>query len=147
MMLILFFSFRNLLLSTRGIDLSHLSQKLERITARRSLQPLDPTPVTNINSFLKNELENSILGIVEHTSETVRILLLTVDIKFYLMLWWTYKPFQFETAYQKRAYKEMKKVAQMRTSEFLNSLHGLAELDPETALARKVGETWHTNCE
>ena len=73
-------------MSTRGIDLSHLSQKLERITARRSLQPLDPTPVTNINSFLKNELENSILGIVEHTSETVRILLLTVDIKFYLML-------------------------------------------------------------
>lgn len=64
---------RNLLLSTRGVDLSHLSHQLERITARRSLHPLDPTPVTDIDAFLRNELENSILSIVEYTSQSVNI--------------------------------------------------------------------------
>lgn len=69
----LVYIFRNLLLSSRGVDLPHLSQQLERITARRSLQPLDPTPVTDIDAFLKNELENSVLAIVEHTSQKVSI--------------------------------------------------------------------------
>ncbi|KAK7576318.1 hypothetical protein V9T40_012604 [Parthenolecanium corni] len=104
----------NLLLSSRGVDLPHLSQRLERITARRSLQPLDPTPVTDIDAFLKNELENSILSIVEYTSHSL------------------------EEDFQKKMDEEVRKSARNRRLKFLNCLYGLSELDPDIPVTRKV---------
>lgn len=114
-----------------------MSQKLERITARRSLQPLDPTPVTDIDAFLKNELENSILSIVEYTSQTVRFTLSFLSIC--LVEIFTNKFFhQLEEEYQKRIDNEIKKTARNRRLKFLNCLYGLSELDPEIPVTRKV---------
>ncbi|XP_071448699.1 nuclear pore complex protein Nup93-like [Hetaerina americana] len=59
----------HVLLGSKGVDLPRLSQKLETLSARRTFEPLEPTPDTDIQSFLKNEKENAILSIVEETHE------------------------------------------------------------------------------
>ncbi|XP_046387019.1 nuclear pore complex protein Nup93-like [Ischnura elegans] len=59
----------HVLLGSKGVDLPRLSQKLETLSARRTFEPLEPTPDTDIQSFLKNEKENAILAIVEETHE------------------------------------------------------------------------------
>ncbi|KAG8231135.1 hypothetical protein J437_LFUL009840 [Ladona fulva] len=59
----------HVLLGSKGVDLPRLSQKLETLSARRTFEPLEPTPDTDIQSFLKNEKENAILSIVEQTHE------------------------------------------------------------------------------
>ncbi|KDR10998.1 nuclear pore complex protein Nup93-like [Zootermopsis nevadensis] len=57
----------HLLLGSKGVDLPQLSQKLEVLSARKTFEPLEPIPDTDIQSFLKNEKENAILSIIEET--------------------------------------------------------------------------------
>jgi nuclear pore complex protein Nup93 len=61
------------LLSSKGVDLPQLSQKLEVLSARKTFEPLEPIPDADIQSFLKNEKENAILSIIEETHRTVSI--------------------------------------------------------------------------
>ncbi|XP_003707755.2 nuclear pore complex protein Nup93 [Megachile rotundata] len=55
----------HLLLGSRGVDLSQISQKLSSLSARRTFEPLDPIADTDIVSYLRNEKENAILSIIE----------------------------------------------------------------------------------
>ncbi|XP_012265471.2 nuclear pore complex protein Nup93-like [Athalia rosae] len=55
----------HLLLGSRGVDLPQISQKLNSLSARRTFEPLDPVADTDIVSYLRNEKENAILGIIE----------------------------------------------------------------------------------
>ncbi|CAL7944031.1 unnamed protein product [Xylocopa violacea] len=67
----------HLLLGSRGVDLSQISQKLSSLSARRTFEPLDPIADTDIVSYLRNEKENAILSIIEQvhkdTFELTRI--------------------------------------------------------------------------
>ena len=64
--------FRHVLLGSRGIDLSQISQKLNSLSARRTFEPLDPIADTDIVSYLRNEKENAILSIIEQVHKDVR---------------------------------------------------------------------------
>lgn len=67
------FHFRHLLLGSKGVDLPQLSQKLEVLSARKTFEPLEPIPDADIQSFLKNEMENAILSVIEETHRTVSV--------------------------------------------------------------------------
>ncbi|BES88517.1 Nuclear pore complex protein [Nesidiocoris tenuis] len=58
-----------LLLGSKGFDLTQLGQKLDTLCSRRTFEPLDPVPLTDIQSFLKNESENAILQLIESTHQ------------------------------------------------------------------------------
>lgn len=60
----------HLLLGSKGVDLPQLSQKLEVLSARKTFEPLEPIPDADIQSFLKNEMENAILSVIEETHRT-----------------------------------------------------------------------------
>lgn len=62
-----------MLLGSRGIDLSQISQKLNSLSARRTFEPLDPIADTDIVSYLRNEKENAILSIIEQVHKDVCI--------------------------------------------------------------------------
>ncbi|KAK3874045.1 hypothetical protein Pcinc_020989 [Petrolisthes cinctipes] len=66
---------RAILLGSRGVDLPHISSRLESLTAARTLQPLHAAPDTDIAAFLRNERENAIITAIEdskrRTSEEV----------------------------------------------------------------------------
>uniref|UniRef100_A0A6M2DPY4 Nuclear pore protein n=1 Tax=Xenopsylla cheopis TaxID=163159 RepID=A0A6M2DPY4_XENCH len=55
----------HLLLGSKGVDLTEISQKLHSLSAQRTLEPLDPVADTDIQSFLRNEKENAILSVIE----------------------------------------------------------------------------------
>ncbi|XP_014260633.1 nuclear pore complex protein Nup93-like [Cimex lectularius] len=57
----------NLLLGTKGLDLPQVTQKLETLSTRRTFEPLEPVPTTDIQNYLKNESENAILQLIEST--------------------------------------------------------------------------------
>lgn len=63
--------FRNLLLGTKGVDLPQLTQKLETLSARKTFEPLQPIPDSDIQNFLKNEAENAIISLIESTHHKV----------------------------------------------------------------------------
>jgi len=65
--------FSHVLLGSRGIDLSQISQKLNSLSARRTFEPLDPIADTDIVSYLRNEKENAILSIIEQVHKDVCI--------------------------------------------------------------------------
>ncbi|KAK7873073.1 hypothetical protein R5R35_000357 [Gryllus longicercus] len=60
----------HVLLGSKGVDLPQLSQKLETLSTRKTFEPLEPVPEADIQTFLKNELENAILSIIEETNRT-----------------------------------------------------------------------------
>ncbi|KAF4517834.1 hypothetical protein B566_EDAN008776 [Ephemera danica] len=55
----------HILLGSKGVDLSQLSQKLESLSSRDMLAPLEPTPDTVIDTYVTNETQNTLLNIVE----------------------------------------------------------------------------------
>ncbi|GLV42360.1 Nucleoporin 93kD-1 [Carabus blaptoides fortunei] len=55
----------NLLLGSKGIDLPQIAQKLEAISSKRTFEPLDPIADNDVQSFLKNEVENCILACID----------------------------------------------------------------------------------
>ena len=61
-----------MLLGLKGIELPKISQKLETLSARKTFEPLDPIADTDIQSFLRNEKENSMLSVIEEVHKNVR---------------------------------------------------------------------------
>eukprot|EP00794_Sanderia_malayensis_P018802 gene18802-20696_t len=59
----------SLLLSSKGLQLPKLSQRLEFLNTARSFESLEPVAEKDIQGFLKNEKENAILSVIE-TSKT-----------------------------------------------------------------------------
>lgn len=66
-------SIRHILLGSRGIELPKISQKLETLSSRKTFEPLDPITDTDIQGFLKNEKENSILSVIGEVHRNVSI--------------------------------------------------------------------------
>lgn len=69
-----FFFYRNLLLGTKGLDLPQIIQKLQSLSAQKAFEPLDPVPLTDIPTFLRNESENAVLQLIEATHNSVGFL-------------------------------------------------------------------------
>ncbi|XP_071957772.1 nuclear pore complex protein Nup93-like [Antedon mediterranea] len=57
----------SILLGTKGLDVPKVSQRLETLSATRTLEPLEPIADTDIQSFLRNERENALLAVIEET--------------------------------------------------------------------------------
>lgn len=55
----------HILLGSKGIELPKISQKLESLSARKTFEPLDPIADTDIQGFLRNEKETTILSVIE----------------------------------------------------------------------------------
>lgn len=60
------------MLASKGVDLTQLSQKLDTLSTRKTFEPLEPVPEADIASYLKNEVENVLLSLVEGTHRRVR---------------------------------------------------------------------------
>lgn len=58
-------------MGSRGIELPKISQKLETLSSRKTFEPLDPISDTDIQGFLKNEKENSILSVIGEVHRNV----------------------------------------------------------------------------
>ncbi|KAK7086045.1 Nucleoporin nup93 [Halocaridina rubra] len=54
-----------ILLGSKGIDLPHITSRLENLVTARTLQPLEAVADTDIAAFLRNERENAIITAVE----------------------------------------------------------------------------------
>lgn len=52
----------NLLLGSKGIDLPKIAQKLESISTKRTVEPIQPVEDIDIPNILENEIRNSILA-------------------------------------------------------------------------------------
>ncbi|MDE5061019.1 nuclear pore complex Nup93/Nic96 family protein [Wolbachia endosymbiont of Drosophila nikananu] len=59
------------MLGSKGVDLPKMTQKLESLSARNSLEPIDPIQDTDVRGYLKNERENAILSVIEETNRNV----------------------------------------------------------------------------
>lgn len=57
----------SLLLSSKGVEIPKLSQRLESLNATKTFEPIEPVIETDIHGFLKNERENAILATIEET--------------------------------------------------------------------------------
>ncbi|XP_073081762.1 nuclear pore complex protein Nup93 isoform X3 [Manis javanica] len=58
---------RSVLLGSRGLDISHISQRLESLSAATTFEPLEPVKDTDIQGFLKNEKDNALLSAIEES--------------------------------------------------------------------------------
>ncbi len=65
-------SLRSILLGSRGFDVPSISQKLESLNTAKTLEPIEPVWETDVQGFLKNERENTLLAIIEETRKNVR---------------------------------------------------------------------------
>lgn len=59
----------SLLLSSKGLELPKLSQRLEALNATKTFESLEPVGATDIQGFLKNERENAILSAIESSKK------------------------------------------------------------------------------
>uniref|UniRef100_A0A1X7VWE9 Nuclear pore protein n=1 Tax=Amphimedon queenslandica TaxID=400682 RepID=A0A1X7VWE9_AMPQE len=57
----------SILLSSCGFDVPRTSQRLETLNATKNLEPIDPVWETDIEGFLRNERENTLLSIIEES--------------------------------------------------------------------------------
>uniref|UniRef100_A0A2K5F2Q1 Nuclear pore complex protein Nup93 n=1 Tax=Aotus nancymaae TaxID=37293 RepID=A0A2K5F2Q1_AOTNA len=57
----------SVLLGSRGLDISHISQRLDSLSAVTTFEPLEPVMDTDIQGFLKNEKDNALLSAVEES--------------------------------------------------------------------------------
>ncbi|KAG2470057.1 NUP93 protein, partial [Polypterus senegalus] len=57
----------SILLGSRGLDISHISQRLESLSAATTFEPLEPVRDTDIQGFLKNERDNALLSAIEES--------------------------------------------------------------------------------
>uniref|UniRef100_A0A7N8XM50 Nuclear pore complex protein Nup93 n=1 Tax=Mastacembelus armatus TaxID=205130 RepID=A0A7N8XM50_9TELE len=57
----------SILLGTRGLDIFHISQRLESLSAATTFEPLEPVKDTDIQGFLKNERDNALLSAIEES--------------------------------------------------------------------------------
>ena len=77
---------RAILLGSRGFDVPKLSQKLESLNAAKTLEPIEPVWETDIQGFLKNERENTLLAIIEESRKNVRACSVCIKCDFTLFL-------------------------------------------------------------
>ncbi|XP_042196200.1 nuclear pore complex protein Nup93 isoform X1 [Callorhinchus milii] len=64
----------SILLGSKGLDISHISQRLESLSAATTFEPLEPVKDTDVQGFLKNERDNALLsGIEESRKRTFRM--------------------------------------------------------------------------
>ena len=66
-----FFFCSAILLGSRGFDVPKLSQKLDNLSAVKTLEPIEPVWDTDIQGFLRNERENTLLAIIEESRKNV----------------------------------------------------------------------------
>uniref|UniRef100_A0A3B4AWJ4 Nuclear pore complex protein Nup93 n=1 Tax=Periophthalmus magnuspinnatus TaxID=409849 RepID=A0A3B4AWJ4_9GOBI len=57
----------SILLGSRGLDIFHISQRLETLSAATTFEPLEPVKDTDIQGFLKNERDNALLSAIEES--------------------------------------------------------------------------------
>ncbi|KAI1890011.1 hypothetical protein AGOR_G00168810 [Albula goreensis] len=57
----------SILLGSRGLDIFHISQRLESLSAATTFEPLEPVKDTDIQGFLKNERDNALLSTIEES--------------------------------------------------------------------------------
>lgn len=57
----------SVLLGSKGISLPKISSKLEALSVTKTLEPIEPLQETDVEGFLRNERENTILSIIEET--------------------------------------------------------------------------------
>lgn len=57
-----------------------LTQKLETLSARKTFEPLQPIPDSDIQNFLKNEAENAIISLIESTHHKVKLFLIYIKL-------------------------------------------------------------------
>uniref|UniRef100_A0A8C5T4T4 Nuclear pore complex protein Nup93 n=1 Tax=Malurus cyaneus samueli TaxID=2593467 RepID=A0A8C5T4T4_9PASS len=57
----------SVLLGSKGLDISHISQRLESLSAATTFEPLEPVKDTDIQGFLKNEKDNALLSAIEES--------------------------------------------------------------------------------
>ncbi|XP_078067157.1 nuclear pore complex protein Nup93 [Mustelus asterias] len=57
----------SILLGSKGLDISHISQRLESLSAATTFEPLEPVKDTDIQGFLKNERDNALLSAIEES--------------------------------------------------------------------------------
>lgn len=55
-----------------------LSQKLDRLDAAKTLEPLAPVRDTDIQGYLKNERENAVLTVIEESRKKARSLIVLI---------------------------------------------------------------------
>ncbi|KAK3744462.1 hypothetical protein QZH41_012886 [Actinostola sp. cb2023] len=55
----------SILLGSKGFDVPKLSEKLDQLDTTKTFEPLEPVRETDIQGFLRNERENSILAAIE----------------------------------------------------------------------------------
>lgn len=60
----------SILLGSRGFDIPKLSQRLETLNAAKTLEPLEPVWETDIEGFLRNERENTLLAVIEESKKS-----------------------------------------------------------------------------
>lgn len=65
------FFFRNLLLGSKGIDLPRISQKLDVISSKRTFEPVEVPDDIDLDTFLKNEIHNCLLSLIEDEHDKV----------------------------------------------------------------------------
>ncbi|KAH9515701.1 Nucleoporin nup93 [Bulinus truncatus] len=57
----------SILLGSKGFVLPRISERLEGLRAATTFEPLEPVRETDIEGFLRNERENSLLAVIEQT--------------------------------------------------------------------------------
>lgn len=57
----------SVLLGSKGVSLPKISPKLEALSVAKTLEPIEPLPETDVEGFLRNERENTILSIIDET--------------------------------------------------------------------------------
>ncbi|XP_050428509.1 nuclear pore complex protein Nup93 [Adelges cooleyi] len=60
----------NIFLCSRGVDAPQVSKQLEKLSSVATLDTLDPKPDTDVDSFVKNEVQNAILGLIESVKKS-----------------------------------------------------------------------------
>lgn len=60
----------SVLLGSKGYSLPKISSKLESLSTSKSMEPLEPLPETDVEGFLRNEQENTIMSIIEETQNS-----------------------------------------------------------------------------
>ncbi|XP_050527690.1 nuclear pore complex protein Nup93-like [Daktulosphaira vitifoliae] len=60
----------NIFLCSRGVDAPQVSKQLEKLSSVATLNTLDPKPDMDVDSFVKNEVQNAILGLIESVKKS-----------------------------------------------------------------------------
>lgn len=60
----------NVFLCSRGVDTPQVPKQLEKLSSAATLDTLDPKPDMDVDSFVKNEVQNAILSLIESVKKS-----------------------------------------------------------------------------